>query len=376
MKLRDCLHTQDHQSIGISGEDFVLFWQTLRAFFQRNPGVFTYMLVGTSPTCIELPRIGHHDNPLFRSIPVQYVPPFTVDQTKEMVSKLGHYMGLQFEEVLYGRLVIDFGGHPFLIRQFCSEIHEGCRGQNRPISVDRALYGKIMQRFKGMAVDYLEMIVDVLRNWYRDEHDMLMFLARGDEITFNEIAHDNMRYTKHLIGYGLISQSVHGYTFNIEALKDYVGRVQRYEKLHLDQDEKRNEISERRNNIEMGLRALIKDALIMSKGRQKAAQSVLNSIAEKRRDQIESRDIENLLSKDNSPLYFDELISIIKREWTDVRNIFGDRSEEKQKIEIMLKEINAVGRPDAHAKYADEDDFTQLRLYFKRLERILNDWKR
>jgi len=30
------------------GEDFVYFWQTLRGFFQRNPGIFTYMIVGTN----------------------------------------------------------------------------------------------------------------------------------------------------------------------------------------------------------------------------------------------------------------------------------------------------------------------------------------
>ena len=268
------------------GEDFVFFWQTLRAFFQRNPDVLTYMLVGTNPICIEMPRIGHHENPLFRSIPVHYVPSFTVEQTKEMVSKLGFYMGLKFEETLYSNLVVDFGGHPFLIRQFCSEIHEACRGKDRPVSVDRALYAKIMEKFRGMAVDYLEMIVDVLRSWYKDEHDMLMFLARGDDAMFNQLASDNMRYTKHLIGYGLITQSIHGYTFNIDALREYVNRVHKYEKLNLSGDEKRDEISHRRNNIEMGLRRLIKTALLISQGKKKACQSVINSVSHDRRIQM------------------------------------------------------------------------------------------
>ena len=35
------------------GSDFVLFWQTLRGFYQRHQEVFTYMLVGTNPSCVE-----------------------------------------------------------------------------------------------------------------------------------------------------------------------------------------------------------------------------------------------------------------------------------------------------------------------------------
>ena len=358
----------------LDGDDFVLFWQTLRAFFQRNPNVLTYILVGTNPTCIELPRIGHHDNPLFGSIHVHYVPSFSVDQTKEMVSKLGLYMGLKFDEVLYSQLVIDFGGHPFLIRQFCSEIHEACRGKDRPLLVDRALYSKAIEEFQDKAVNYLEMIVDVLGSWYKDEHDMLMFLARGDVEMFSQFANENMRYTRHLIGYELITRSEYGYTFNIDALKGYVNRVQRYKKLNLSKDEKRDEISQRRNNIEMGLRVVIKTALILSRGEKQASQSVLNSLTKERRERMKSSDINELLSRENSLLFFSELVSIIRREWEHVKHIFGDRSDDKRRVEVMLDDINLVGRPDAHARYVDEDDFSQLRLYFKRLERILNKW--
>ena len=96
------------------GSDFVLFWQTLRGFYQRHQEVFTYMLVGTNPSCVEQSMIAGHENPLFGSIPSEYVPSFTVQQTREMVRKLGRYMGLHFDEMLYAKLVEDFGGHPFL----------------------------------------------------------------------------------------------------------------------------------------------------------------------------------------------------------------------------------------------------------------------
>jgi hypothetical protein len=62
-----------------SGEDFVYFWQTMRGFFQRHPEVYTYLLVGTNPSGVEMPIIAQHENPLFASIPSQYVPSFSVE---------------------------------------------------------------------------------------------------------------------------------------------------------------------------------------------------------------------------------------------------------------------------------------------------------
>lgn len=354
------------------GSDFVLFWQTLRAFYQRNQETFTYMLVGTNPSCVEEAIIAGSENPLFGSIPSQYVPSFTVEQTREMVRKLGRYMGLQFDEMLYSKLVEDFGGHPFLIRQFCSRIHEACKG-DRPTRVDKALYQNVMRTFQRTAIDYLAMIVGVLRDWYPDEYDMLRMLAQGDQATFAEFAREHTQYTKHLIGYGLISQSSHGFNFNIEALREYLNDLHKYERLNLTNDEKVAEISARRNRIEKSLRVAIRNTLRAVHGRKKAGESVLAALPESRRESMGTNDIDVLLARDSSPLFFLDLIAIIKREWSGVQNLF---ELEKNKIEIMLEEINSSGRPDAHAKYVDNDEFAQLRLYFKKLESILEDWSK
>lgn len=353
-----------------SGTDFVFFWQTLRGFYQRNQEVFTYMLIGTNPSCVEASMIADHENPLFGSIPGDYVPSFTVDQTREMVRKLGRYMGLRFEEVLYSKLVEDFGGHPFLIRQFCSKINEECQG-DRPIQVDRALYNSVMKTFKRSAVDYLAMIVSVLQDWYPDEYDMLRLLAQGDLSAFSEFARDHALYTKHLIGYGLITQSPYGFTFNIEALREYLNNLHKYERLNLSEDEKVAEISARRNRIEKFLRVAVRNALRAVYGRKKAGESVVKALTEKRRETVATSDVDVLLARDTSPLFFSEIIAIIKREWSALQNVF---ELEQNRIELMLTEINACGRPDAHAKYVEDDEFTQLRLHFKKLEGILENW--
>ena len=47
---------------------------------------------------------------------------------------------------------------------------------------------------------------------------------------------------------------------------------------------------------------------------------------------------------------------------------------QKNKVEVMLNDINEAGRSDAHAKEIEENDFQQLRLHFSKLEEILNSW--
>lgn len=77
------------------------------------------------------------------------------------------------------------------------------------------------------------------------------------------------------------------------------------------------------------------------------------------------------MCRDASPLFFLELINIIRREWPSLENIF---SLDKARLIIMLEEINSIGRPDAHAKAISKDDFQQLRLHFKKLEDALVEW--
>jgi hypothetical protein len=351
------------------GTDFVYFWQTLRGFYQKHPGIFCYMLVGTNPSCIESPVVAGHENPIYASIPSQYVPPFTVDQVTQMVSRLGDYMGLKFDPLLFGKLTEDFGGHPFLIRQMCSLIHKQV-SVNRPISVDKALYLKAKQKFGDNSFDYMEMMVHVLKEWYPDEYDMLRFLAQGDVESFSDFAANHSNYTRHLVGYGLIQGGANGYTFNLESLAEVVRKNHAYEKLNLSQEEKIQEISLRRSRIEKKLRSLIKNCLRVSFGVKEATHKVLNALTEARRERLNKEGLASLLDKDQSPLFFLELIAIARREWSALENML---SIEKTKFLFMLEEINTYGRPDAHAKSISSDDFTQLRLHFKKIDALFSD---
>ena len=352
------------------GEDFIYFWQTLRSFFQRNPSVFTFMLVGTNPSCVEFPVIAGQDNPLFGCVPAQYVSPFDVEQVREMVRKLGRFIGLQFDELIYGKLTEDLGGHSFLIRQMCSEIHRACVG-DRPARVDKALYDKIKKQFTQVAVVHYELILKVLRDWYPEEYDMLCFLAQGDIDTFTRFAQDNERYTKHLIGYGLMQQSANGYSFSTEAMRDFLTRRHKYERLNLSDDDKLAEISARRNRIEKRLRSLVRNALRIAYGRKKAREAVISALPEARREKLSSADLDTLLDKDSSEMFFFELGQVVLREWAVFQNIF---EMEKERFSLVLQDINKY-RSDAHAKHIGNEEFTQLRIHFKKIESVFDDWE-
>lgn len=362
-----------------AGEDFVLFWQTLRGVFQRNQGIYTYVLVGTNPGCVEMVEVTSRavpskswPNPLFASVHIRYVPCFDVSQVKEMVLKLGGYMGLRFTDELYALLVKDFGGHPFLIRQFCSKIYEACRGQRRPVLVDRALYGQVMDSFSGAnASEYLGMIVGVLAHWYEDEYEMLRFLANGDNTSFDALASDP-QLTSHLVDYGILMRSSHGFAFNIESLKYYLNRRHEFQRLNLTLEEKWAEISARRNKLEQSLRRLLQTALVSKYGTRKAREVVMRSLPQNRRDKLSATSVDQLLQKNGSPLFFQELKQIIEKEWSELfENIFEGYN--KPSFSVMLDHINSL-RADTHAKFVEDEDFDQFRLYMNKLEKTVGSY--
>ncbi|HPR17144.1 MAG TPA: hypothetical protein PLD62_02750, partial [Candidatus Cloacimonadota bacterium] len=68
--------------------DFILFWQTLRSIYQKTSNLFTYLIVGTNPKCVEISSINDIDNPIYNQVPYEYINPFSVSDTRTMVRTL------------------------------------------------------------------------------------------------------------------------------------------------------------------------------------------------------------------------------------------------------------------------------------------------
>lgn len=350
--------------------DFIYFWQTLRAFFQKNQHVFTYMLVGTNPSSVESAFLLECENPIFSSIPSSYVPSFNLEQVSEMVTKLGAYMGLKFDPSICVKLFEELGGHPFLIRQMCSLLHTSIKGE-RPLTVDKATYNKTLIEFNAQSDEFLNMMLTVLQEWYPDEYEMLTYLANGEYESFEELALNHSQYTKHLIGYGLIQQGTGGYAFNLDILSNHLSNKHKHQKINLSNEEKLSEISSRRNNLEKNLRFIIRTVLKANLGNVKAKEKVLAAIPSGRRDKLVGKSLSEILDKGDSPLFFLDLKNIMNNNWDIFQNIF---ELEKQKVIFILDDINSIGRPDAHAKEISKDDFSQLRLHFQKMEPIIAEF--
>lgn len=353
-----------------SGNDFVYFWQTMRAFYQRNPGIFTYLLVGTNPKCVESPILNGHENPLFKSVPSLYVPSFDVTKVREMVRKLGRYMGLKFDEQVYALLCDDFGGHPFLIRQFCSELNKRT-SSDRPQVIGKPKYQSVKREAESALSEYLGMILTVLHEHYEEEYDLLRMLAAEDFDSFHEFAKNDPNLVKHLLGYGIIQRQGDAYAFNIESIKAFVSNKHRFESISLSQEEKLSEISKRRNNLESRLREVAYKVLTIAVGKEKVQGVVLSALASERKNKLSGLSGDELLDRDKSVLFFLELIEVINKNWESFKNIFSAR---KEKVISALRDINEIGRPDCHAKIVEKDEFQQLRLHFSFLEEQIKNW--
>ncbi len=352
------------------GYEFLTFWQSLRSIFQKESNLFTFLIAGTNPKSVEFTTINGTDNPIFELIQRDsYVPSFSVKQIEEMVSFLGKIMGLSFDDTIFSKLKEDFGGHPFLIRQVCSHIHKQVKTE-RPARVDKIIYEAAKTQYNRDNAIYNEMILEVLKNFYNDEYQMLEFLALDDTKTFNEFAAISPNYTTHLKGYGIIDENNGSYHFKIESVKNYLCEKKKYKKIGLTQQDKLREISERRNLLEPKLRTIIRQIIFSKHGGNEAKKLVLKIMGTERERKYYSKTLKEIFDGDKSIIFFDDLRKVVYTEWNNFENIFG---KNKSEIDTYMININKY-RKDAHAKNISDDDMALFRVSISKLEEYVENY--
>lgn len=349
--------------------DFIYFWQSLRTAFQKLDKVFSFLIVGTNPMCVESSSINDYDNPIFNQFSYEYIPGFDVEQTREMVRKLGRIMGIQFNETLYSKLTEDFGGHPFLIRHVCSTINKNC-SQERPTNIGKLTYNKAKDTFEREHSNYIEMILHVLKNFYPEEYEMLKLLALDDYDNFIKCVSASPSSLNHLLGYGVIDKLEEGYSFKIESVKDYLSGKHRYEKLELSAEEMLTEISERRNELEPKLRLIVRNQLLVSLGKEGAKQLVLDVMGGYKKEKYKNYSYDNLFDPNQVDIFFDVLRKIIIKKWDIFTNIF---EMSKNELDLKLDTINKY-RNDAHAKPITIYEMKYFRESITSIEEIVNNF--
>ena len=155
------------------GHDTVYLWQILRSYNQsENKGRLSICIVGTSPHILEAAKINDIANPVYLYAQKRFIPSLTFDETREMVERLGYFMGLEFPAEVVADLQKEFGGHPFFTRQVCSKIHQ-LASANWPLRVSGAALQRAKTEFYGQLESYLRDILEQLRENYPEEFTIL-----------------------------------------------------------------------------------------------------------------------------------------------------------------------------------------------------------
>lgn len=189
-------------------QGFIPFWQTLRSL-QSSQTRVSFLIAGVNAKPVEMPSVGGIDNPLFSLINPYYIPGFDRNEVRDMVRTLGRYMGMHFSEDTYEYLREHYGGHPLLIRLSCSYLHKKAIecGLKRPITIDlQKLRDTEEQRDLNMYYYGLH-ILEVLKQFYKEEYEMLELLASGFYEDFIELSKSAPEFREHLIKYGLITDN-------------------------------------------------------------------------------------------------------------------------------------------------------------------------
>ncbi len=348
-----------------NGEDYISFWQTIRSAYQANNYLFSFLISGVNPKIIETGEVNGFDNPIYRMITPKYLNFFNVEQVKEMVSTIGNYMGITYDEEIYTYLTEEFGGHPFLIRQVCSFMHNDLT-KSRPTRATKFYYKSKKDVFDKRLVDYIDLIIQVLKNWYPEEYELLEHFALGKS-NLNTSKSDII--TEHLIGYNLLTKDDGNYYIKIDIIRDYIKDKTQKIPEDITTTDKWKKITEKRGLGEQKLREVVKLNLKLQFGNVKGRNEFLKIIdsSSKRFERLSALNLDEILNGKNE-IYLDDLKKFILQKWNIFEKVFID----KQLFDIYLTLINRH-RVDAHAKEISNDDFQAVLIASNWLLEKLND---
>lgn len=337
--------------------DALYLWQTLRSFIQaESKGRLSVCLVGTSPALLELPKLHDIANPMYLFSQKTFIPSLSFEETQEMVRRLGYFMGLEFDPEFVSDLFVEYGGHPFFIRQVCSKVHH-ISSMERPLKVSRTLLDRAKFDFGRQLEVYLKEIFGNLQNAYPDEFDLLEAVVKGDNAEITEFGNEVPELIDHLIGYGIVERRGDDYDIRFGAMRDTLGRI-----LEEDTVEGRwSEISRRRNRLESDMRLMFFNwALSVTSNEWK---DILDrNLTKKRFNKLTNYEPRVLFSRKGSPLYLSDLLALLKD--PAVLPFLGDRRS------LMLQNVHIINscRYDAHAREVNRTEMDEIRAAFEILE--------
>lgn len=359
-------------------DDFVPFWQTIRAVHQETLGKFTFIVAGVNPNSVVSSHFGEAPNPVFQLAVPQYLEPLTNDDVRKMVRSIGKYAGLRFEEEVFGYLQDTYGGHPYLIRIACSEVwvENDTLSSQVTTTVSVAAFHQLRIQIKARLRQPIRDILLSLVWWYPDEYDLLRILAADDAGAgfMTDYIEEYPESIVQFARYGILKPGATGLA--IAELRDFLQDFG---------DEYRKEISpflrgdmpsellpeipdlellgqlfQKRTELEIRLRQIIAMVLAYRHGfdATKITVAILKGLPS-RRDRPEPKELfvgrpyQNVLNE----LYTLDLKSIILANWEEFSALFDNK---KAWFEMNMDTLNKARRIDAHAKPVTNEEATDI----------------
>ncbi len=353
--------------------DALYFWQAIRTLIQMHGDYFSFIIAGVNPMCVEIQSINGYDNPIFGMFNPIYTSLFEYEDIKNMISSIGGRLGISFEDTVFAKMMEDYGGHPFLIRQVCSKINNELNDKRieRPTVISRYNYMSKYDEYRQGMTSIIEQILSVIENYYPKEFELLKRLALDGRNAFKKEIALGEKGIQHLIGYCLIEKADGEYFIRIKSIEEYIKSKFIYDATLNEQKDKRARINVRRDNIEEKLRSIILHSLQVKYG--KKAKEQLISIAEKTTtDTTQKTKLLNAssLKKAIEELYFSQIKAIMDKDWKNYAVIFPDKSKFEAYMDILSRS-RTVG---AHVRSITQDEEILYGIAFEYFENILEEY--
>lgn len=356
-----------------NGNDSLYFWQTIRASIQMYNESLSFIVAGVNPMCIERQEINGVDNPIFGMFNPTYTTLFEYEDIKNMISSIGGRQGLSFEEPVYAKLMEDYGGHPFLIRQVCSKINSDLNNQRvqRPTVVSVNSYKLKSDEYRQGMKTVIEQILGVIQGYYPQEFELLKRLALDGRNAFKKEIALGESGIQHLIGYCLIEKEDGEYFIRIKSIEDYLRTKFVYDSTLNEQKDKRARINVRRDDIEAKLRSIILFSLQAKYGK-KAKDQLIGMVDKTTTDANQKMKMVNAssLKKAIEELYFSQIKQVMEKDWKSFMHIFPDKSKFEAYMDILNRSRNVA----SHNKTVTEDEEILYRIAFEYFEDALEEY--
>lgn len=350
-------------------EDFLPMWRAIRSIQVDNRRL-GLVVSGVNGRVFEQSQVGRYDNPLLGFMAERYLPPFAEAEVRQMVRKLGRYIGLHFSEEAYRYLSRNYGGFPLLIRMACSWHHQKAvqQGLQRPFEISVSDMEGVRADRDASVGSLAEHILNVLRRWYEFEYEALVLLAQGHTTDFSDIEQSARGEVGHLRKYGLVVDGDEGPTITVRAIREYLagsGGAQRSEE-KASWIEEAADIGRMRNRLEPRLRAFVKQNLLARYGARWVDHLTPHMKTKPHMGQTQ----EEILGS----LYLSDIVKVMTTEWECFKGLESlppSARLSKKQLGVLIDYINAH-RADAHARVPAKNELATIAVVCDAVENALD----